>query len=468
MILKRLLTHKLAVVLVMAVVARAVVWLAFPDIFGFEQTGAIHGSDAYDRYARNLLATGVYGKDAPGVPDAHIPPLYSYVLAGVYQVFGRGALQIAVLHTVFDALSIALLYHIAKRLLPHGEMVGALSGLFYALYPYLIFQNLTLIDTPLFMTLMHAFVLLVVLLRQRPRLDRGTLGLAVLAGLVLGLSALSRAILPFFAVLVGLWYVFRLSWWQTLARLLPVALVTLVVLVPWTLRNYSIFGTFVPVSLNTGDNFYQGNSPYTIPFFRAGYDVQWAPLEDPEFDQIQDLFGPEANNRRFAVSLQFLRENAHLIPELLWVKFWVHWSIDIAPRLNPQEGQLIRLDADNNVIIITDSGEALPVGDPVSAYSTPLFDQLGRLVHVLYFGSLLLLALVGVYLTWRQWREVSLLWFMQISMTIVYVIFHPSTRYRAPSDPLLFVFSAYALVYLLQKTRAGRVIMQDTSAVSET
>ena len=26
----------------------------------------------------------------------------------------------------------------------------------------------------------------------------------------------------------------------------------------------------------------------------------------------------------------------------------------------------------------------------------------------------------------------------------MYLLFHPSTRYRSPTDPLLFVFSAYA------------------------
>jgi len=38
-------------------------------------------------------------------------------------------------------------------------------------------------------------------------------------------------------------------------------------------------------------------------------------------------------------------------------------------------------------------------------------------------------------------------------MTIMYVAFHPSTRYRSPSDPLLFVMSAAALVLLWGRWR---------------
>ena len=68
-----------------------------------------------------------------------------------------------------------------------------------------------------------------------------------------------------------------------------------------------------------------------------------------------------------------------------------------------------------------------------------------RVIHRFYFGGLLALALVGVALTLKRWRDVALLWFVQISMTIIYVVFHPSTRYRVPSDPLLFLFSAYTL-----------------------
>jgi H+/Cl- antiporter ClcA len=69
-------------------------------------------------------------------------------------------------------------------------------------------------------------------------------------------------------------------------------------------------------------------------------------------------------------------------------------------------------------------------------------------IHRYYFGALFVLAVVGVVVSARYWREVSLLWFVQISMTLVYVAFHPSTRYRVPTDPLLFVFSAYAVVWM--------------------
>ncbi len=456
-LITRIADHKLAAVLIIAIAARIVIFFAVPSIFRFEQTGTVHGSDAYDYYAQNLLQTGIYGRFADQ-PDAMIPPLYSYALAGVYALFGRSGLSVSAFHIVLDCLSITCLYHIGKRLFKSNEWAAALAGLFYALYPYLIFQNLTLIDTPFFMTLLYAFVLLMVLLRERPTLDKGTWGLAILAGIVLGLSMLTRSLLPILAILAAVWFLFRLSLWQTIMRLLPVAVVGLIVMIPWIVRNYGIYKAFVPTALNFGDNFYQGNSEYTIPFFRAGYDVQWVPA--PPI-QATERLGLEASQERFEFGMQYLRTHPEQIPDLIWTKFLVYWSIDIAPRKNPVNGQVPRLDYQGNAIQETNTqgdlqlGE-LPPGDPVGEYSGSLFDRIGRPIHILYWGGLLLLGIIGVVLTWKQWREVSLLWFVQISMTVMYIIFHPSTRYRVPTDPLLFLFSAYALLWLWQKIQQRR------------
>jgi hypothetical protein len=442
---------RLPLLLLLTAAVRLIIFFAFPRVFDFVATGAIHGSSSYDVYAQNLLATGVYGL-TPGVPDAVIPPLYSCVLAGAYGILGRSALTVALLHILLDCISVALVHRISARLLPNGEVVGVLAALMTSFYPYLVFQNLTLIDTPLYMTLLMAFVYGMIVLRARPHLDARTWGVAALVGVIFGLSLLIRPLLPLLAVFCAFWFLFRLSLLQTAARLLPVAVVGGLVIVPWIVRNFDVFGAFVPMTTTSGANFWQGNSRYTIPYFQAGYDVQWtspAPEEIGEFDPNSR----EADARRFALGIQFLRENPDKIPELLWTKFLIHWSIDVTPRLNPTEGELPRVDYRGNVIR---EGEIegdftlgeLPPGDPVAAYSQPLFDQIGRTIHRFYFGGLLILSLIGVVLTRHLWREVSLLWFVQIALTIMYVIFHPSTRYRVPTDPLLFIFGASALIML--------------------
>ena len=453
---RRLVNSKLLLVLAIAVIARLGALFAFPSVFAFSEPGGdIHGSVAYDAYARNLLETGVYGRE-PGVPDSVLPPLYSMVLALIYAVFGRSYVAVGVIHTLLDVCAIVLLYDIARRLFPggRGARIGALSALFYALYPYLIFQNLTLNDTALWITLLHLFVWQMILLRQQESENRQTFALAAAAGIVLGISALARALLPPLALLLALWFLFRLSWRQTLLRLLPVAIVSILVLLPWLVRGAAIHGGFVAVALNGGENLYQGNTRGTVPIFRAGYDVQWS-SRPPDAPRTDD---PYLNNQLLLnAGLRYLREHPGRIPELLWVKFWVHWNPQVTPLNNLRAGERLRVIADGVVQIISDGDSHTGVSAANAAYQDQgLFAVVGRNLHLVYFGVLWLLAIGGAVLSRRDWRDLSLLFFVQISQTAVYLLFHPSTRYRSPTDPLLFVFSALALVWLWERWRGAR------------
>ncbi len=439
--------HKLLVVLGIAVVARLAVLLALPAVFNYcDPEVATHGSVAYDEYARNLLETGVYGRE-PGLPDAGLPPLYSLTLALVYRFFGCHYLALGILHIFFDALSIALLYDICRRLFRQGgAWIGALAAAFFALYPYLIFQNLTLNDTALWILLLHLFLWLLILLWERERFDRVALLLAGAAGIVLGVSALARALLPPLALLAVFWFLLRWNWRETLRRLLPVALISLLVLLPWMLRGYQLYGGLVLIALNSGENIYQGNNQWTAPVLRAGYDVQWLPppLDIPPREQLR-----ERNDALAAAGWRYLRENPAKIPELLLVKFQVYWNVQVTPLKNLRLGERLQVGEDGAIEIVADGDSHVGVTPAVAAYQEDsLFNIIGRGVHIVYFGGLWLLAIAGAWWSRREWRALSLLFLVQISQTAMYLLFHPSTRYRSPTDPLLFVFSAYALVWL--------------------
>jgi 4-amino-4-deoxy-L-arabinose transferase-like glycosyltransferase len=443
----------LVLILALALLLRVGMLIAlYPTLFAFEDTDAVHGSQSFDVYAQNLLNTGVYGL-RPHQPDAVLPPLYGLVLAGIYAVLGRSGLAVGLVHTAFDLLSIALLYAMALRLgariTPRARAVAALAALAFAIYPYLIFQNLTVIDTPLFILLLHAFLLALIWLRERPRFDRAAWALALGAGVLLGLGTLLRPTLPLLALAAALWFVLRLSFWQTAARLLPVALVGAALVLPWSAYVSGIYGAFVPVALNGGGNFYQGSNPDVVPYLLAGYDTQWTAPDSAAALSFDERHNPDYDRALMQLAWSWLSQNPGVIPELLWVKFWTHWSIDITPRRNPAPGERPALGeiresgGDGGVVL-----EGLAAGDPVTVYDTPLFDQIGRWVHRLYFGALFVLACVGLLLTLRHARDAALLWLVQVTMTVIYVFFHPSTRYRSPTDPLLFVLSAYALLWL--------------------
>jgi hypothetical protein len=274
-------------------------------------------------------------------------------------------------------------------------------------------------------------------------------------------------------------------------------------------RSYQIYDNFVAVALNTGDNLFQGSNPMTIPLFEAGYDVQWStppitgiflkalwqldktldgmsnglqtvnarlsnPLPDVIFEivenlQIGNLIPSSEENYQYRrngllvqAGMAYLRENPQAIPQLLWVKFLVHWSIDVTPRNNPLDNQRFELDEQGKLLVLDDENANMQDIGTIATYESGLFNTVARPVHILYYGALLMLALLGSLLSAKQWREVSLLWFLEISMMVMYLIFHPSTRYRVPTDPLLFVFSAYALLWILQWWQKSRDRIEST------
>lgn len=451
--------HKLKITFLLTIIVRVIFLLVLGrSVFFYEQTNLIHGSSAYDEYALNLLETGVYGREA-GIPDARIAPLYSYVVAGVYATLGRSGLAIGLVHIVLDCITVALVYDIARRLFKDGvlfgqavgEWVGFGAGILMAFYPYLIFQNLTLIDTPFFMTLMHLFIWLMILLREQETYSRKTLLIAIFGGLVLGITTLVRALLPLFAILTALWFLMRLRVVDSMLRLLPVAIISVLVLIPWMWRSYGIYDAFVTVALNTGDNLWQGNNPMTVPIFEAGYDAQWSQAPP---NAVRDAHYKN-NDILTQAAIEYIQQHPNEMPYLLWTKFLVYWTVEITPRKNLQDGQELMLNDIGELIVVEGDNQPQDV-ETLSQYDSGLFDRVARPVHIIYFAPLLVLAIIGIGLSASQWRELSLLWFVQLSMTIMYLIFHPSTRYRVPTDPLLFTFSAYSVIVFVQAWLARR------------
>lgn len=430
----------------------------FPHYFDFVATGRVLGILSHDIYATNLLEMGVYGYER-GVADAELPPLYSVFLALLYATLGRGHWQLGLAQSLLELISIAVLFDMVQRLWPLGTgclktsnvrtCITALAALCYAVYPYLVFQSLTMIDTTLYITGVYVFLWALVHLND-VRAVR-VAGWGLIGGIALGLLLLLRPNFVVFVPFALCWLVLRWGWLGSLRRLLLPVMLSVVVILPWIAYGASVYGRPVFIALHGGGNFLQGNHPCTVSYLRAGYDTSWMSIGSYVSESASDNLA-EKDSAYFQAGLDYLIQNPGKIPELLWVKFLVYWNVDLWPPHNPPTAEeFAALEA-------VCSGQELAISAVNEDDALRLYDEapeagLFRTIHRWYFGPLLILAILGVALTWRQWRQVSLLWAVQVSMTIVYVVFHPATRYRAPTDPLLFVFSAYALCWLWERGR---------------
>ncbi len=451
-------SNALYVVLAVCAAARLGVLLVFGQQLTFENS-IVHGEGAYDVRAQNLLATGVLGLEAGQIDVEGSSVLYPVLLAFAYAIGGRTLASIGILNILFDLVTVWAVFQLGKHLFGK-HAVGAWAGMFFALYPYLIFQTLSVGYTSLLAMLISLTALSFVVLRERERLDGGTWAVIAACGVVIGLLALTRPPAVLIAFGGALWCLFRLNFWQSAARLVPAALISFVVVAPWLWQTYQTFNRFIPIGGNLGVALWGGNSPYTVPFIQGGYPLLWM----PEHLDIQAESGElalrlvENGERLTRLTFEYLREHPDQIPALLLWKFYAQWTPDIFPTRNPINGVIpfVR-EADGSIRALTDPEEIRANGFIAEGdvYAEPLFNVIGRWIHRFYFGGLLIFALIGIWQTRHAWRTVSLIWLVLLILTVFYVLTTPCTRYRSPSDPLLFLFSAYAVLHFWQRHKTS-------------
>ncbi len=242
------------------------------------------------RIAR-ALATG-YGYADPfnghSGPTAWTPPLYPLLLAGVFKLFGvytaRSAWVILTINSIFSAATALAVYEIAARCyrrFANGRSIALWSGWLWALYPGAMQYAVRWIWDMSVSTFLFAWVI-VIALRVRQiggspdSLDDPTTQWKqapswAVFGLLWGLIALSNSSLLLFLPFCTLWMVW--GDWRTpgvnrrsivsrlIIHLSTAALLCILCIAPWIVRNWRVFHAFVPMRANFGAELYESTLP---------------------------------------------------------------------------------------------------------------------------------------------------------------------------------------------------------------
>ena len=405
----------LSLIVLATVVGRVGFVIAFNHTLSLQTSG-------YDTYAVHVMDGDGYTRFDDRHGDSDLPPLYPFFLMGVYSVLGRDPIAVAVAQIGLDVLVVLLLFWIGRRVA--GDTVGLWAAVFYGLYPYLLYQNLTLNDTGLFILMLTAGIAAA----YRAR-DTGSWRWAVALGISFGLGALTKTLIVLVLPPIALWWWARIGLRRAVVLSAVSGTALILVIAPWAIRNTRLQGSFVLVSTNGGSNLYQGNNPCVADTLAHGWDAQWVNCLKPVPAGLSET---EADRWSREQALHYLRDNPDQWPRLLWIKLRVLWSPAIMPYDLPPD--------------------AVMQDDAVLQFTTRAF-QLARVVHVLYFGPLLLLGAAGLILGWRARLEIGPLVAVLGAITVAYLIFHPSTRYRAPADPFVFVLAAISVTRLVRRVR---------------
>jgi tetratricopeptide (TPR) repeat protein len=350
-------------------------------------------------------------------------PLYYYLLAGLYALFGPSLVLARVAGGVLGAATCYLIARLGRALA--GWQAGLLAGLIAAVYwPFIHF------DTLLLTVGLEVFLNVLMLLLLLRAAERNSWLLFLLSGVVLGLSVLTRPTILALAPVIVVWLWAKSKKGAVLRNAaLAFAGVALAIL-PVTIRNRVVGGEWVMIASYGGVNFYIGNNPQAdgvaaiVPGTRADWQGGYEDTHRiPERELGRQLSEGEVSSYWFHKGLEWIRANPSAWLRLTLQKLRLFWSPVEIPNNQP------------DWFFASLSGVAVLfwIGFPV--------------VACLGLASLGLLA--------RDWRTWSLVLLYGLVVMATVVAFFCPGRYRLPFIPVLILLAAAGLVRLpgLWRTR---------------
>ncbi|HEY6338693.1 MAG TPA: glycosyltransferase family 39 protein [Candidatus Sulfotelmatobacter sp.] len=341
-------------------------------------------------------------------PTAWLAPVFPYLLAGIFKLFGiytkTSALVALALDSLFSALTCIPVFFIARR--QFGEKAALWAGWAWAFFPYGIYFSADFIWATALTTLLMSLVFLSALRLESSSRIRDW----ILFGALSGFGALTDPVVLSVAPFLGAWMWYR-RYKQKARWFLPgVAAVLAVVIVtaPWMIRNYRIFHKVVPFRSCLGLEVYFGNNQDSWHWGPPGYHPSDNEEEWKEYQQLGEIAYVA---KKLDQGLDFINHHRGLYVwqtarrvVYLWTGFW-----SFSHRYMQEE----------------------PMDPP----------------NIVFCTFLTLLTLAGLRRAWRDGANVAMPYIIAFFFfPIVYYLTHPEDYYRRPIDPLFVVLAAYALV----------------------
>ena len=211
-------------------------------------------------------------------PTAWVTPAYPLIIAGVFKLFGVytafSAWVLLAINSVMNALMVRTTWEIGARCC--NMRVARWSAWIWALYPAAMQYAVRWIWEMTLTALLFSCVLVLALRMRRigdgpdsdnPERNPGqTAGRWAVFGLLWGLIALSNPEVCIMLPVVGVWVLLGAGrgWPRQLGNAALSAVVCLLLILPWSLRNWEVFHHFVPLRGNFGAELYLGNGPGAV------------------------------------------------------------------------------------------------------------------------------------------------------------------------------------------------------------
>ena len=357
-------------------------------------------------------------------PTAIVSPLYTFLLAGIFKAFGTYTLAALVAALLFNCIVSALtclpVMAIGRRL--YGERASIVVGLGWAVVPYGIWHPAYVVaETCLAALLFTCIVWLSFRLGSVGR-PRGWAALGALLGITALTNAQSLAGAPFILE----WARRRLRragqpWLGPLAVCVTVAAI---IVLPWLVRNYLVFGTPTFLRSNSGAE------------LAIGFNAE---SEGPATRQLVDKYSIWTRQPTQTAELQRYKDLGE--------------SAYMAEQEQAAFSFIAAHPATALSLVVKRIGYTL-VG---TEYVNAIFWLDGRflLQKQIAYAGFMLTSIAGIVLLWRARRpEAFLLAALIAAYLAPEILLYPTERHRHVIEPIMTVLSAAPVLWLAVRIRS--------------
>ena len=402
--------------------------------FIYNETGVhdyypLHDSLTYQIIAFNILREHCYCLQ-PHLPTVDRAPLWPALIALIYGVLGAHDHYVRLFLCAVGSGTCALVYLFAKDLF--NRRIGITAGILAAIYPFLFVYDGWLYSESIYIFLLLAFCYTLYHFQRTAR-QRWAVGSAVL----LGLLSLTRPNGLFILALVILWAIIIgwkkvLSWRVVAQGTITIALLSLAFVAPWTVRNYTVTHTLVPIATGDGKVLLGAyNDRIADPSFQRGYYLgTWLIPNESRPDVVAQFpknclasceVQRDGTYKYYAG--QWVQRHLGTMPYLFWLHFRNLWQI------TPQEADL-----------------ALNRFPGRTASHVVLFMM--EVITPIVFA----LAVLGLVVTFRRrWRELLFIYCMILLTIGQSLVLYGIPRFRAPIEPMLIILAAGATWWVMER-----------------
>jgi hypothetical protein len=216
-------------------------------IWGYP-TVNIADATSYHGYATAILQKGDWLTN-PDFYGAFRAPLYPLFVAAVYKIFGlANLLAVYVLQAFISTLTCLYIYKLSRNIF--DERVAVLSLIWAGFYIYYLeYIRILMAETFVFFMLIFFFYYLYQHLSNERRISKSFWLSLISYSLLIHMDPRYLFYLPFLLVLFVIYGSFK----RVMSNYVVFLVLTIVLLVPWTIRNYLAYGGFVLINVKTLD-----------------------------------------------------------------------------------------------------------------------------------------------------------------------------------------------------------------------